>query len=189
MEITTYKENSWLGLPVDLGWPNVNEYVLYCDKDGKDSVVGFQHCFQATHFIEALIDNDDYDYIDKDKDIIVTDSGVTIRCDRLKDIIEHEFTIREMCWILSPLFLMQIHYLLYGERSDESPPILGRKSPKISKSQRGNYLGIKPLAAKLGVTPQICRGMLRKSSIEKPSIGWLWKPDEIDNVVKELKED
>lgn len=181
----TYRENSLLDLPPTKGWPHHNEYVLYCDKDEKDIIIIFQHVFEATHFLEALIDEEDYDF--EGKDILLTESGVTVRATNLKEIAEHEFTTKEQQWVLPPMFKEQALYLIYGEKSVTAPPILGRRAPKISRSRRGEYLGIKPLAARLGITPQLCRGLLRKSKIKKPDIGWLWKPNELEEVAQSLE--
>lgn len=182
-----YTENNLLGLPPKKGWPHKNEYVLYCDHEDKDIVMIFQCCYEATHFLESLIDEDEYEFIGDD--ILLTVSGVTVRSTNLREIEEHEFTPKEASYILPPFETEQAKYLVYGEKADVPPPIMSRRAPKISPSQRGQYLGIKPLAARLGITPPVCRGLLRKSkNIKKPDIGWLWKPDEIDEVVEALKD-
>lgn len=47
------------------------------------------------------------------------------------------------------------------------------------------YVGLADMLADLGIDPKAARGFLRKTNIEKPEVGWGWKPEEA-NRIKEL---
>ena len=166
------------------------KYTLYCDKDGKDVILGYTQCYAATRVIDLILDDEGYDYVDNDKDILVTDSGVTIRSTRLKEVMEHELSREEDDWEPHKDVLQNIQYLQYGEASDKTNHQINKKNTqktKIPKHAIDSFKGVPDIARELHLTGSKTRQLLRKI-MDKPSHGWKFPAKDFDNVVKQLQE-
>lgn len=190
----------WNHLPTS-HYMSTPRFVIYADKDDKGVVVIFSEAYAAAHFIDALLDginpdtglhNTDYEFISPDHDLLLTADALEVRCDRLPEIFEHCYTSEEHRWRLPLHYRAQVDYLLYGEAPD---PLLQRTSSNrhrglsaLPQRERENLMGIRILAAKLGLTPQQARSRLRKAGHKKPDIGWHWRTeDEVTTLAEQLR--
>lgn len=166
------------------------KYIMYIDKDGKDLVVGYTKCYAAAKVVDLLLeDGEEYDYIDKDKDIIVTASGVTIRSSRLEEIIEYKYTREEDKWESEKEITQNVQYILYGEADEKMNLQINKKTTtkkKIPRHAEQEYKGIPEIARAIQKTPQKTRQLLRKI-MPKPDYGWKFKEEEFNTVIKQLQ--
>lgn len=156
--------------------------------DGKLAFHNFYGRFAAKRFLDLVISNDPYTWLDDNTILIanrikVQGEGGT----DLEAIIEHEDNKLEQQWEMSDPYL-QFARSIRGERPVERPTrakALGRHRSR--KPVAEGLVTVAQLADELGITSREARQRLRKSKIAKPDGGWQWPADEAAKIKELLK--
>lgn len=195
-----------------------NRFVVYADLQRESDpyarvlVLNFAAEYAARAFIDALIHNDEWEWVDPigRRKCIRTTTGVRISMfgDDLAMLLEYNLSSVEKEWTDEQ---MKQHVLRFkygtheaAKRNDDTEELedgtnetLGegrtkskskRKEPRTPKEpkvkvDKSGYVSANDIAKELKVEGRIVRGVLRGSGLTKPDIGWAWPKDS-----KELKE-
>jgi hypothetical protein len=178
------------------------KYVLYLDKaEDADGMLTEVHIWAAPYaalkFLEIVLDEDDFVMLTSEK--LRTETGIIVTCDRLTEVIEHEYTVAEAIWQMpEPHRTMARRFRGMGdvagriaalERaaagfSEEREAKKARKATGATRSKPGGYVDIGVIAQELGMEGRECRAILR-AKVEKPKTGWNWPNSEVE-AVKEI---
>jgi len=195
-----------------------NPYVVYCDLQRESDpyarvlILNFAAEYAARAFIDALIHNDEWEWVDPigSRKAIRTTTGVRISMfrDDLEMLLKYKMTSEEKEWSDEQMKQHALRFK-YGtheaankddnqELENGTPETLGggraskvksgRKEPRTPKQpkvkvDKSGYVSANDIAKELKVEGREVRGVLRGSGLEKPDIGWAWPKDS-----KELKE-
>lgn len=153
--------------------------------DGRLAFHNFYGRFAAKRFLDLVISNDPYTWLDDNTILIANRIKVQGESNTdLETIIEHEDNKLERQWEMAdpyPQFAMSIR----GERptTDDKPTV---ERPTRAKARKvPGLVTVAQLADELGITSREARQRLRKSKIAKPDGGWRWLADEAAKI-KEL---
>lgn len=196
-----------------------NPYVVYCDLQRESDpyarvlILNFAAEYAARAFIDALIHNDEWEWIDPvgSRKCIKTTTGVRISMfrDDLEMLLDYKMNSEEKEWTDEQMKQSVLRFK-YGtheaagknddneELEDGTDETLGagrttkvksrRKEPRAPKEpkvkvDKSGYVSANDIAKELKVEGREVRGVLRGSGLTKPDIGWAWAKDS-----KELKE-
>lgn len=173
---------------------------VYRDKDMKALLI-FAAAYAARHFCDACLKDLDWDY-DDEVNLTTLDGHIRIWSEQLKEIMEHKMTKEESEWVLPRPYPNYAAMVINGDWQPEKPPAEKKASATKAdvvplEKRRAKTTGAKPskdglvsigeICAELGIDPRDARAALRKSKIEKPSVGWSWTPAEVDAIKKIIK--
>lgn len=162
--------------------------------DGRLAFHNFYGRFAAKRFLDLVISNDPYTWLDDNTILIANRIKVQgeLKTD-LEAIIEHEDDKLERQWEMAapyPQFAMSIR----GERPEpptDKPQVEPRptraKAPGPRKAPPTGLVTVAQLADELGITSREARQRLRKSNIAKPDGGWQWPADDAAKIKELLK--
>lgn len=158
--------------------------------DGRLAFHNFYGRFAAKRFLDLVISNDPYTWLDDNTILIanrikVQGEGGT----DLEAIIEHEDNKLEQQWEMAEPYL-QFAMSIRGEPkvkpTQAEPRPTRAKAPGRNRSRKTpGLVTVAQLADELGITSREARQRLRKSKIAKPDGGWQWPADEAAKI-KEL---
>lgn len=172
---------------------NPGKYVLYLSRHGDDDtqsmVMVFAAPYSARKFLDALLEDDGIVW--DDDCTIRSETGIVVStrwyADRMREAVEHEYTLAEMAWTLDSTHLAHARRFRNGpdqpRTADE--PTADRPRRSSSSSPRASREGLVPvgdIAAALGVEARDCRAALRKLRVEKPAAGWAWPASEVEAI-------
>lgn len=171
------------------------KYVLYLQRDSDPdghsmACYIFAAKYAAKKFIEALA-GEGYEWVGDT--IIRTETRTTVRCDKLKAILDHEYTLAEMGWDLpDPHRGYARRYHLVGDLAIEeakNPEMRAERAAKTRtpRASRDGMTSIGDLAEELGIPPRDARGVLRKAKMPKPAQGWAWPASEVEAIREMLR--
>lgn len=195
-----------------------NHLVVYCDLQRESDpyarvlVLNFAAEYAARAFIDALIHNDEWEWVDPigTRKCIRTTTGVRISMfkDDLEMLLNYKMSPAEKEWDDERMKQSVLRFK-YGthegtRKSDDNEELedgtdetlsAGRtkikskrkeprapKEPKV-KVDKSGYVSANDIAQELKVEGREVRGVLRSTGMTKPDIGWAWPKDS-----KELKE-
>lgn len=196
-----------------------NKLVVYADLQRESDpyarvlVLNFAAEYAARAFINALIHNDEWEWVDPvgSRKCIRTTTGVRISMfgDDLAMLLDYKMSEAEKQWTDESM-KQNVMRFKYGtheavKRDDDNEQLedgtaetLGssrtakgksrRKEPRAPKEpkikvDKSGFVSANDIAKELKVEGRIVRGVLRSSGLTKPDIGWAWPKDS-----KELKE-
>lgn len=195
-----------------------NKFVVYADLQRESDpyarvlVLNFAAEYAARHFIDLLIHNDEWEWVDPigSRKCIKTSTGVRISMfkDDLEMLLDYKMSEEEKTYENDQVkqsvlrFKYGTHEAAKREDDNEEQPdgadeTLGDgraktkskrgtartpKEPKV-KVDKSGYVSANDIAKELKVEGREVRGALRASGMTKPDIGWMWPKDS-----KELKE-
>lgn len=194
-----------------------NKLVVYVDlrREGDDCprvlVLNFAAKYAARYFIDLLIHNDEWEWVDPigSRNCIRTTAGVRISMfgDALKMLLDYQMSEAERAWENDGIKQSVLRFK-YGTQevtkrdnqeqqdgTDETPgdggavkKQSGRKEPRTPKEpkvkvDKSDFVSANDIAGELKVEGREVRVALRASGMTKPDIGWMWPKDS-----KELKE-
>lgn len=189
-----------------------NPYVVYCDLQRESDpyarvlVLNFAAEYAARAFIDALIHNDEWEWVDPigSRKALRTTTGVRISMfgDTLEMLMGYKMTTAEKEWTDDG---MKQHVLRfkYGtheatRKSDDNEELEDgadetlssnrtkgksrRKEPRAPKEpkvkiDKSGFVSANDIAKELKVEGREVRGVLRSSGLTKPDIGWAWPKD------------
>lgn len=175
--------------------------VRFTYRDGRFNLHLFAAKYSALKFIEEVIGDRDYHWLDTDR-LRVDD--VRIESRHLEAIMSHTYTAEEKAWSLPVPYSYYARYIRTREPVGATPDHDARdtkqapqaasvrssgrkkrdtvrnasgstKQPRLRNTD-GTTFGIPELAEQFKVDASKIRAALRKSGIEKPAAGWMW-PD------------
>lgn len=189
-----------LGLPKPYGSAplHAGAYCLYISKNNGRNIVIFAAIYAAKKYLDILLGDDDVSLtkgITGQNDTLVSSTGITVRCDKIKEIWDHEYTSKEEQWELgepdasnAARFRANSHEL--RERSPEndndskdkpSREVREKKEskPKVDKT---GLITIQQICDEIKMEPREARGILRKTKTQKPAVGWAWDKSQVDAI-------
>jgi hypothetical protein len=167
-------------------------YVLTCHnlETERTYVVNSYACYAIKKILDTIIDDREYHAGGG----IIEVGDINIRSYQLGDILAHTYTKAEEAWELPSPYPEQIERFLNGPRMSKSLIAADRNErgelPHVTskpKVDRTGLISIGQLCEEEGVEPRLARAELRKKKIEKPSAGWCWPADKVDNIRKIIK--
>jgi hypothetical protein len=180
------------------------KYVLYLGRaDDEDGLLTEVHIwaepYAALKFLELVLDEDDFEIDEEGK--LWSETGITVECDLLAEVLEHDYTVAEAIWQLphphneyARRFRRQNPEeakarMIAGATAAVEESRVRREKRKAGGGRRGRGVGmttIGDLAKELEMHPRDCRAILRKA-IKKPAAGWEWKNEELDGIREILR--
>lgn len=184
-------------------------YNIYTKPTGEariKSVQVFAATYSAKKFLDALINDTEFEWIDDNK--IRTGSGLDIKSDQIHELLAHEYSKPELEWQLHGQYRDCAHRLLYGKAlpqaerdwepteqavpaptpaSKQSKPTKTKKSKSARVASREGLVTIAKIAKELDMTPREARGILRKTKTPKPDAGWAWSAKDAKAITKIIK--
>jgi hypothetical protein len=190
-----------------------NRLVVYADLQREGDpyarvlILNFAAEYAARAFIDALIHNDEWEWVDPvgSRKCIRTTTGVRISMfgDDLAMLLDYNPTAAEKEWTDEQMkqFVLRFKYGTHEaarrdddneEPQDGADETLGgsrgtktrskRKEPRAPKElkvkvDKSGYVSANDIAKELKVEGRIVRGVLRGSGLTKPDIGWSWPKD------------
>jgi len=174
----------------------------------------FQHfsaLFAAKHFIDLMLQGDDYHRTDDFT--ILSARGVTIRIENPKgrkgpslfdQVLEYEFTKDELDFEFPDTLLQQYRpfpsspFVRERPQAEETPNLSNDQQPAPKVAQRApkapqpakpaGLVSVADIAQSLNIDPKHARQALRKAKIEKPEFGWAFPQSEVEAITKAIKE-
>lgn len=158
--------------------------------NGRLAFHNFYGRFAAKRFLDLVISNDPYTWLDDNTILIanrikVQGEGGT----DLEAIIEHEDNKLEQQWEMSSPY-PQLAMSIRGERPNKPTverPTRAKVRHRSRKPVAEGLVTVAQLADELGITSREARQRLRKSKIAKPDGGWQWPADEAAKIKELLK--
>ena len=143
-------------------------------KNGKLDVCVFYAKFAAKKFLDLMIQDDEITWIDDNT--IRTSSDVIIKGEKLRKIFDHKVTFDQNRY---HMFDQAAEKRCLVIRSDDhrKPFIQGESISTRKRTSRKGMTLMKTIAAELGMTPRMARGILR-GAMKKPEHGWAWRTSE-----------
>jgi hypothetical protein len=197
--------------------PKAKRFVLYIEGK-REAVHIFTAVYAAKKFLDVILrgeSEDDWEVVDvapvkgmRAVPTLRTDWGIEIRCDELREIMEHEYSTRELAWDLphpydkyallfrrnAPAPREESAVTSLAPRSDAKTSSRSRstekreRTPGAARRNAGNGLvSITQIAEELNMRPRDARAALRKAKVMKPAGGWAWKQDEVEGVKERLR--
>ena len=165
-------------------------FVLYIKREGKFiSAQVFAAAYAAQKFVDLLVADDD---ITLQTDTLIKAGMITIKCDRLAEVMDHTLTSQEEAWELPTPYPQTAERLRSGEvyeppePTTHDEPTAPRQSPRKERKprvSRDDLVGIAQIAEEMSMTSREARSILRKSDLPKPEAGWAWAEGlEVDQV-------
>lgn len=174
------------------------KYAIECSREGKlVYTVRWATAYAARHCLDALICDDDYRW--RSDDSVHTDSGVTIQCDELEELIEYKLKGDEAKWELPEPYVSEAHRARTGKTEYEPKKTdrneaagKGDASKTLKRTDRkiatpDGYVSLADICKKVKVDPREARQYLRKN-IDKPKTGWSWSKADAVKIERKLKE-
>lgn len=155
----------------------------------------FYSKFAAHKFLMILVEDDEHRWLREDEirvqnypeshPELITESGLWIKGNGLKEIYDYEFKSNKVRRWRLPDFYYQTAIWF---RSDVpyNPPPPQQKRDRISR--KGMIL-IKDICKQLDMHPRDARGILRALDIKKPRHGWAWRTKEEAEKIKQILKD
>lgn len=177
---------------------HAGKYVLYVTRHRDESgtqviVMNFAAPYAARKFLDVLFEGDGLNW--DDECTVRSETGIVVSTrwwpKRMKECVEHEYSIAELAWDLDKLYHDAARRFRYGEQPRELSPEQTEprraRAPSGPRASRDGLVPIADVALQLNVTPRECRAALRKLKIEKPAAGWAFKADEVDAIRDRIK--
>lgn len=151
-------------------------------KLGKIDICVFRAGFAAKHYFDMMVADDELEWVSDEH--LETDSGITIKGDRLRDIAELDMArVERDLFSLSEDYKKRVQYIRSSRPYIAPPP--DTMTRRKRNSRRGMILA-KTLANELGMNPREFRSKLRRMGIQKPERGWAWRTQEEADRMKAL---
>lgn len=187
-------ENLGLKPPFPASPQRPGRYCLYITKEHSFITAIYCEAYAARKFMDILLSNDEI-HLTKGptglEDMIVSSSGISVRCDKIKELIDYEYNKKEDEWELGePDSKRALRFRVYVPKNESVDKVIREKSPKKESKPRQDTTGmvsIGEIAAELKIEPREARAALRKSKTEKPDQGWKWFPDQVENIKEIIK--
>lgn len=153
--------------------------------------------YSAKKALEILIGDDEISLIKgvtSDKDTIVTNTGITIRCRDIETLLNYKYTKNEEQWQfgepdITTLKRMRASNFASTDLRDKEEPTETRANIKEKviktnqpKPSRDGLISVGQIAEEIGIEPKDARVALRKSKTEKPDAGWAWPKNEVEKI-------
>lgn len=178
------------------------KYAVYCIYPGdapagqnRQIVLTFAAAYSAKKFVDYLIAGHNFKWLQASHkgdipDTILTDHNVKIRIPGrgLEEVIEYEYTQAESEWALPEEHMRQCALLRRApdEEVTEEGEIVAKpkrepkpEKPKIDKTA---LISIGDIAEQMGIEARDARQSLRKQKIEKPTGGWWFAPEKVEEM-------
>lgn len=174
-------------------------YNVRFDRDGKMVAIhNFCAPYAAKRFIDGVIGDWDHQWASSTEIELHGPQDITIRCEQLEDIMEHEDTPAEAAWQLPtpyPAYVAALRRDAPPEHRISNNPDDGPRKPQRRSSAKkprvakpGGLVPISDIAGSLNIEPRVARAALRKAKIEKPNHGWAWAEDEVDSIKEAIRD-
>lgn len=190
-------------------------YVLYIDWPDKDTscVPIYSLAYGAKKHLDIILDGLEWELVRDDDALIgiiddkrwlVAENGIRVRCSRLQEILDHKYSSEEESWQMPPNRLQAIEAFRYGkaitqhkEPDSETPSETAKKArrakrrsdapkqPRKKREMPQGMITVAMIAESLNMLPREARARLRKASVAKPDLGWMWSEAEAEEI-KEL---
>lgn len=154
-----------------------------------------------------VVDDDALIGIIDDKRWLIAENGIRVRCSRLQDILDHVDSPEEAEWKMESRNIRSIEAFRYGaaktpRESFDQPevelPQDTEKKVRRARTRKANaepktrapreipdgLIAVATIAESLNILPREARARLRKASVPKPAIGWLWSEAEAKEIEK-----
>lgn len=157
---------------------NPAKYVISFDRKGGRYVLIFNALYAAKKFIDDVLQGDEYDFETPKQ--VITESWVTIKSDRLKEILDYQLTKAESNWVHDKAHQEYASHIRRMTQSKDKAPCQKRK----------DLVTLQQIAAELNIPPKKARQILRRHKVQPTDCGWAWENDEkikkilIDNYKK-----
>lgn len=211
-EVKTTKD----GLETPYGQPGKNPYVIYVDYARPDLdipkvlILAFKAKYAAKFFLNQLIANDEWEWIDPigSRACIRTSMGLRISMFEKRDLqmlLEYEPTGAEIEWHDDQVE-KYVRRLKYGRTEEDRPsrivrdsddesadgePTHRRREKKVKaekvKIDKTGLISANDIAKELGVEGREVRGVLRAMKMEKPAGGWLFDKKTAEEIREKVK--
>lgn len=174
-------------------WPSAPRrnarYVIHCFNhlNGRRYIVNSYACYAIKKVVDQLLDGQEYERSPLNKHTICF-GEIDIKSEQIDEILDHEYTVAEEAFELPAPYPNDIARFLHGvvATATSKTPVAAPKGPR-QKIDRTGKTSIQDLCAEIGVEPRDARAALRKAKIEKPPGGWLFTPEQIDDIKKIIK--
>lgn len=171
------------------------KYGLYFRRGGKiKAYIPFLSMYAAKKFLMAALQEFSYKWVDGTSDgmgeAIRDETGLIIEGAGLESILDYKYSKSEEEWELPPPYAHQALHI----RSHRPPPAehlvvpeepkkpRKERKPREPRPDRSGLISIADIAQELDMKPGEARAILRKSKIEKPSVGWAWSTEDADKI-------
>lgn len=148
--------------------------------------------YAAKKFLDILLENENGAKVNgpTDDDMIMTVSGLSIRGWKLYQLIDYKLSTKEEQWELDERYVKQVMRFKVDreESTGEETPARTRKEKveRTPKPSKEGLITIGQIAEELKMEPRDARAALRAAKVDKPSPGWCWAKNEVDEIKKIL---
>lgn len=181
------------------------KYALYFSRHGDDDtqvmVQVFAAAYAARKFLDVVLEDDGI--IWENDCTIRSETGIVVSTkwypERMKKVVEHEYTLEEMAWDLQNPHLAEAKRFRYGPpqpRTLEEDAGGTRAREKRERRAKGptvsapaGYVHVSDVALSMGIEPKQARVALRKIYPDgKPAYGWYFDPKTLDDLKAKIRE-
>lgn len=185
-------------------------YIDWPEKD-RSCVHIYAEAFGAKRHLDILLKDLDFD-ISTDDDLVgliddkrwlVAENGLRVRCHLLQEILDHVDSPEEESWQMETRHKRAIEAFRYGEPKTpqedldqpriDSPQESEKKirrakrrqenaEPRKPREKPDGMITVAMMAESLKILPREARARLRKASITKPDLGWMWPEAEAQKI-------
>jgi len=151
----------------------------------------FYTIWGARKYLELIIQDDDFT-LETDK-TLRTESGIVVREDHLKEIIEYKYTQEQanvdVPW---PLTTYAANFRL-GRQIAETVAQSKRETREVKRARKeAGMMSVGDIAEELNMDPKeariILRSLVKQEKLVKPDVGWNWMPEEAGKIKQLIAE-
>lgn len=188
---------------------NPPTHAIYCYYPPRDQLEPGQHrnmvvvsfkLFGAKRFIEIMSEGTKLEPLGENR--VMAQNDIEIYCPQgLDQVLNYRYRGDEEDWMPTADHADQVNRIrkrLMDEperivERDEGGNVIKAERPKKEKVEkapketRSGLVDMNAIAKDLGYDPKDCRQALRKAKVEKPSVGWAWPADKVDEIKKVIK--
>lgn len=184
-------------------------YCLYLSRHGDDDtqcmVVIFCETYAARKFLDILLKDDgiiwdDAAYLEtscKKGSTIRSETGIVVSTrwypKRMRECVEHELTLQEIAWDLSPQYVKWARQFRNGpdlpRTLDEDTTVKAKRERASSAPKKAappGWVHVSDVAMSMNIDPRDARRVLR-GIMSKPDVGWWFDPKTIDGLKAQIK--
>lgn len=192
-------ENLGLSPPFASAPTRPGKHCLYINKGSGRQIAIFATTYAARKYLDILLEDDDVSRIrgvTGEEDTIVTNTGLTVRCSEIDEIIKHKYSSNEEKWEMGePDATNAMRFRSSGhvqaetsvgsgdnDSKSETSKVVREKKVKTPRPSKEGLISIGDIATELKMEPRDCRAILRDKKIAKPDVGWAWNKEEVDKI-------
>lgn len=142
----------------------------------------FHAIYGACAFLDFVVSLDDYQWVDSQT---IQVGPLQLKSTRMDEIAEYDPLPEEEEWDLPKCYKKSVHAQILGI-TEEPKPVRKTAEERVREVRKGLITAIE-LAEEYKIEPRDFRGLLRKSGVKKPTVGWAWPDEELGPIRKLLE--